>query len=64
MMLRKKINPKMTNAIKFSDDSAYNAIRSAEVSMEKLFQRFVDCRMMSSASEAIIRVPITQGVLR
>ena len=63
-MLRRKMNAKIINATKFSDERAYKRRRSLEDSMVKVFQRLVDCRMISKASDATISVPMTQGVLR
>ena len=63
-MLRKKMKAKITNAMKFSDERAYNSSRSLEDPMVKVFQRFVDCSTISRASDEIISVPMTQGVFR
>ena len=64
MMLRKKINANITNAMKLSDERAYRSIRSLDDSMANVFQRFDDCSATSSVSDATIKVPITQGVFR
>ena len=52
------------NAIKLSDDKAYSIIRSLEDSMANVFQRFDDCSMTSSVSDATIRDPMTHGIFR
>ena len=64
MMLRKNIKPKITNAMKFSDERAYNRSRSPDVSIVKVFQRLLACSMTSKTSDATISVPTTHGVFR
>jgi hypothetical protein len=63
-MLRRKMNPKMTNAMKLSDESAYKRSVSLAVSTEKSFHRFDDCSNTRTVSDTSTNTPRMIGEIR
>ena len=63
-MLRRKMNPKMTNAMKLSDESAYRRSVSLAVSTVKSFHRFEVCNRTSTDNDTSTNTPRMIGEIR
>ena len=64
VMLRKKMNPKITNAMKLREERAYNRSVSLAVSTENSFQRLEDCSKTSTVSDTSTNIPRMIGEIR